>query len=501
MSVLATSWVAALLCLALVARARAGWLRAVAVVAVGGCLALAAATVAAGLAGYEGRLFALGELTTRCDARSGAFAAVALLAAAGWLPGRVDPRNLVRVAGASLAIVAADPTTLAAGALLAWVPGLSRTGSPSLPGVGGVALAAVAFGWAAPDAAVPALPGWAGLWLMASGPAVAAWAGWRATRAGDLGSATLWIDRAQAGLVAASLGAALAARGADQTGLAAGASAALLLLVVARAATAVLAARLVARVARGAGSVALDRLGGLAAGMPRTSALAVALTLALAGLPLGADFGGVFLWAEATLGVARIGGAAREAAAAIGLVGLALAWTARAGATLRLSLAFLGRPRSPRAAAAEESGRDVAAWLAGGGAVLLGVAPTLPWRLLRPHDARPALLAALPLPQLALLLLLAGAVVVALRARAPDLRSGGRRLVPAWRDGAAPDPPWLPFGEPRAQAQPANFHGPAPPPWPEVAFPRGWLAGLPSRWVALATGLLALAALLLAGLG
>lgn len=465
--------------------------------AVAGCLALAVAAIVAGLVGATGRGALGSALTLRSDAGNLSYLALALLAAAGSRP---DRRALVRVAGAALAILAGNLPTLAIGAALAWVPGLSRGAKLALPGVGGLAIAAVAVGWSGVDAPVPVWPGWTGLPLLVAGPALAAFAGWQATRAEHLGSLARRIDRAQAGLVAAALGAALAARGADQTGLAAGALAGLLLLAASRAATAVLLDRLAARIGDGAGSAALDRLGGLATAMPRTSAWAAVGAITVAGLPLGGDFAGLWVLAQSMLGVARISGAVAEVAVAFGLLGLVLAWTARAAAVLRASLAFLGRPHTPRVSAAEERGRDRMPWAAVAALLLLGVAPTWPWRLLRPHEALPPLLSALPLPALALLLLFAAAIVVAVRARAADLRAGGRRPVPAWRDGAAADPPWLPYGDPRTQAQSADLAGPAfsfrqlPP------LPAAWLAGVAQSRMAVAIAALILAALLLANL-
>ena len=468
--------------------------------AVAGCVALGVAAILAGLFGASAHVALGPALALRFDAGNLPYLAIGALAAAAWLPGRCDRRNAIRVAGATLAMLAGGVPTLVVGAALAVVPGLSRRAALALPGIGGVAAAAVAVDWSGAAAVVPAMPGWTGLPLIAAGPALAAFAGWQASRASDLGSLVRRIDRAQAGVVAAALGAALAARGADQTGLAAGALAGVLLLVASRAATAVLLTRLAARVGDGAGTGALDRLGGLATAMPRTSAWAAMAAVTVAGLPIGGDFVGLWLTAQSLLGVARIGGTPAEVAVAVGLVGLALAWTGRAGAVLRASLAFLGRPHTPRISAAEERGRDDAAWAAVAALALLGVIPSLVWRLLRPHEPLPPPLSASALPQLAVLLLAAAAVTVAIRARAADLRSGGRRLVPAWRDGAAADPPWLPYGDPRTQARSADLAGPALPAWRPTRLPRAWLAGVPRSWTAFATAGLILAALLLADL-
>ncbi len=465
-----------------------------------GCVALAVAAIVAGLFGVSARVALGPALAVGVDAGNLPYLAIGSLAAAGWLPDRCDRHDLTRVAGALLAMLAGGVPTLAIGAALAVVPGLSRTAALALPGIGGVAIAAVAVGWSGAGAPVPALPGWTGLPLLVAGPALAAFAGWQATHAAHLGLLARRIDRAQAGLVAAAWGAALAARGADQTALAAGALGGLLVLTASRAATAVLLARLAARIGAAAGSATLDRLGGLASAMPRTSAWAAIGAVTIAGIPLGGDFGGLWLLAQSMLGVGRIGGAVAEVAVAVGLLGLALAWTTRVTAVMRASLAFLGRPHTPRVSAAEERGRDLPAGATGAALLLLGVAPTWLWRLLRPHEALPPLLSGLPLPGLAIVLLVAAAVTVTLRARAADLRGGGRRLVPGWRDGATADPPWLPYGDPRTQAQAADLAAPAMAFRRLAPLPVAWLAGVPRSWAALATGGVIVAALLLADL-
>ncbi|MBO0712010.1 MAG: hypothetical protein J2P47_12105, partial [Acetobacteraceae bacterium] len=137
------------------------------------------------------------------------------------------------------------------------------------------------------------------------------------------------------------------------------------------------------------------------------------------------------------------------------------------------AVAFLGRPRTPRAAAAEEA-RGLVCWsiiaLAGLGA-LLGLLPRIAfvladpalraltgsgllervsWLVLRLSADAPGYA---PVPIALLLAGFTGAVMALLRRWA----AGGVRRAPAWVDGFAAPPPWLPFGDPRAQYGGASF--------------------------------------------
>jgi hypothetical protein len=131
-----------------------------------------------------------------------------------------------------------------------------------------------------------------------------------------------------------------------------------------------------------------------------------------------------------------------------------------------LGTAFLGRPRTPRGAVADE----VAPWwrwlLLGlsGAVAACGLVPGVVLALAGPALRRltgtmpPAGVLAMapgmgldgisPIGVAALLALAGGLVWLAVRARSP----AGYRVAPAWEGGAGPAPSWLPFGEPATQA-------------------------------------------------
>src|SRR5690606_12278057 len=131
---------------------------------------------------------------------------------------------------------------------------------------------------------------------------------------------------------------------------------------------------------RGAGSRRLDRLGGLARAMPWTGGFALFGMAALAALPPLSGFAAHWLLFQALFASWRVAdpGFQLAAAGAAALVALATALTA--AALLRFyGLAFLGPPRTPRAAGAVEvrSPARMAALLGlpAAGAVLVGLFP------------------------------------------------------------------------------------------------------------------------------
>jgi hypothetical protein len=156
------------------------------------------------------------------------------------------------------------------------------------------------------------------------------------------------------------------------------------------------------------------------------------------------------------------------------LMALAVALAATAAVRL-VGVAFLGRPRSPRAAAADEVGRPTQAAMIAlaalsgliglfPGAVLALAAPAL--RLLTGSDmsGRAGLVLSpqlhapgyWPLAVAVLLGLAAAFAVWLLRTRAVQ----GHRRGPAWDCGFGAPPPWLPFGDPATQYGPASFSQP-----------------------------------------
>jgi hypothetical protein len=221
----------------------------------------------------------------------------------------------------------------------------------------------------------------------------------------------------------------------------------------------------------------LGRLGGLVHGMKVTTACMLVGAACLAALPPSSGFAGEWTLFQAVLGAPRIGGLGLQILVCVVAALMALAAALAACAAVRLvGVAFLGRPRSPRASAAEDPARPTRAALIGlavacgaiglfPGAVLALANPAL-LRLVSadmadragplsvaPHTDFPGYY---PLG-IALLLALAGGLVVWLvRSRAQP----GHRVGPAWDCGFGAAPAWLPFGDPLTQYGGASFAQP-----------------------------------------
>lgn len=345
-------------------------------------------------------------------------------------------------------------------------------------GLGAYLLVRVGFDLAGPGEA------WWGVPLMLAGAAGAMRGAARAAQAGRLDAVLAGAAVAQAGLVALALGIALAARAVDDGPTATMALSAALFGVLAFGWTQALWAVVAGAVAEGAGSLELSLLGGLAQRMRLTTIGALAGGLALAVLPPGAGFAALWLMAQAAVTLPRGGGADWWALALLALAVLAVAGGLLGFAVARvLGVAFLGRPRAPRAAAADEVAPALrwvmlvlSAAVLGCGllpvAVLTLAAPAV--RFLAGPVGQGVRLAgtgwdgAAPLG-LALLLALAGALVAAVvRARSP----AGHRVAPAWDGGQGPAPAWLPFGDPATQIGAVGFAQP-------LADGLGKLAGTP----------------------
>jgi len=190
-----------------------------------------------------------------------------------------------------------------------------------------------------------------------------------------------------AGLVAVGVGVALAARGSDLTSLSTLALAGALLHAMNYAVFDCLLALCAAAVSRGAGTRALSELGGLMRSMPGVGLGMLGGAMCLAGLPLTAGFAGRWLLVQSLLADQRLGGFWLQAGFALVLAAVALGSALAAAAAVRLvGVGFLGRPRTPQAAAAEDAPRRIRLAVAGLTAcwLLLGLWPSAASALVQP---------------------------------------------------------------------------------------------------------------------
>ncbi len=267
------------------------------------------------------------------------------------------------------------------------------------------------------------------------------------------------------GLVAVGLGIALRAEAAGDGALAVVALQGALLLPVAHGLFKPLLFLGAGAVKAATGTTSLDWLGGLLRGMPRTGALMLVGCVGLGALPLGPGFAPEFLLLHAVIGAAGTGGILVRIGfeALLAVLGLSAAM-ALAAAVRIFGIGFLGRPRTLRAAAAEDAGMPV---LAGMGllaacCVPVALAPGLLLEAMRPvfSELVPGVvappLAYAPFPLAVLVCGFAGAAVLLVR------RFGvrGVREVPAWQGGFGKPPAWLPFGNPATQPTGTGFAEP-----------------------------------------
>lgn len=362
---------------------------------------------------------------------------------------------------------------LGAASQLAWPARASLQTEPiGAPLPGGVATASLyVLVRVLLDLCGPAAPGWWGAPLLILGAGGAVLGGLRAHAEDDL-LAILGASRmGAAGLTVAGLGAALAARDADAPALAALALGGTLLHVVSYALADLLLTLCAAAVMRGAGTRALSRLGGLIRSMPGVTLGAMAGAASLASLPLTAGFAGRWMMLQSLLALPQTCGIWQQAGIAAVLAAVALGTALAAAAAVRLiGIGFLGRPRTPRTAAAAEPSHRVRLAVAGlaGLCALLGVWPSSVLLLIRPVVARltdvdgAGHLLVIPAqadgpgyaaPGIAALLALCG-LLLAWLARSRAGQEGQR--VPAWDGGLDEPPPWLPFGDPATQCSAAS---------------------------------------------
>jgi formate hydrogenlyase subunit 3/multisubunit Na+/H+ antiporter MnhD subunit len=354
------------------------------------------------------------------------------------------------------------------------------------------------------DLCGPATPGWWGGPLLALGAAAGVAGAVRACRAPTFSAALSGMAMQHTGWIVIGLGAALAARSADLLPVATLALGGATLHTLTHTLFGSLAAVSVGAAEAGAGSQTLDRLGGLARSMPVAALGLLIAGCSLANLPLSAGFGSAWMVLQAVFALPRIGGVPLQ----LLVVGVVLGFAASAGlgtaAMLRLGgAAFLGRPRTPRAAAAEDAAlpaRIAIACLAAA-CLALGCFPGVALRLvsaaqamvtgagLDGQDGWLGVQTQVEAPgYVPLVVLLVGGgmlLVVAVLMRAGRLP--GRQPVPMWEGGFAAPPAWLPFGDPATQATAAAMATSLLGPLPSVpALPRPRLLWDKPAWPGLA---------------
>jgi hydrogenase-4 component B len=281
----------------------------------------------------------------------------------------------------------------------------------------------------------------------------------------------------QLGLAVVAIGVALLARAVDLPDVALLALEAAWLLLTCHVLCRTLLLLCASAVEVGAGTGRLDRMGGLIHRMKVSTACTLAGLFGVAVLPPGLGFAGFWLLFQSLLAATRIGGLGLQIA--IGFVTALMVLSAGLSAFIAIRLfgvAFLGRPRTPRVAVAEEApqSRQVVLICLAGLTGLLGLLPALallPARAALAHLANGGLGAAafaLTLRPgaeapgygpfvIAALLILTGCAIFWLLQR---VGTQEHRQEAAWSGGFAPPPAWLPFGDPATQYGPASFAEP-----------------------------------------
>ncbi len=258
------------------------------------------------------------------------------------------------------------------------------------------------------------------------------------------------------GLITVGLGIALRAQALGDPTLAALALQAALLWVVAHALFKPLLFIGTGAVKHATGTASLDWLGGLIRGMPRLGLLMLAGAAGMAALPLGPGFAPEFLLLHAVIAAAATGGIIARIGftALLAVLGLS-AGQALAAAIRLIGIGFLGRPRTLRAAAAEEAPRRtlIAMALLAICGIPVALTPGLLLLLMQPvinllvPGAPVEPLGYQPLPLAVLILAFAAAAFLLLR----RFGARGEREVHAWTGGFGRPPVWLPFGDPKTQ--------------------------------------------------
>jgi len=311
-------------------------------------------------------------------------------------------------------------------------------------------------------------PFWWGVPLLVGGSIAATIVALRAALSDTLHDVASHAAQHQFGLAVTGLGVALLARAVDLPLVTGHALSAAWLALVCHVLCRTLLLRCSEAVESGAGTRRLDRLGGVIHRMPVTAGVWLAGLFSVAVLPPGLGFAAFWLLFQSLLEVARIGGFGLGLliTAVTILIGLSVGLVALAA--LRLAaVALLGRPRTPRAAVADEAPRESQLGLLGLAALigLLGVMPGLAllpafgWTNGVATVSPLGLRAGFAMPGYASLFvaaLVGIAWVVLARLRRPL----PARREPAWSGGFAAPPPWMPFGDPATQLRAASFVAP-----------------------------------------
>ena len=333
---------------------------------------------------------------------------------------------------------------------------------------------------------------WWGTLLMVMGAVSAVVGAWIAAREPTLATIPSALSCRQTGLAAIGIGLTLFALATDLPSMARLALGGVFLAVAGQGLCVTVLMLLNGAVRGSAGSLRLDRLGGLIHRMPVSTSCVMMALFGLVALPPGLGFAASWLLVQAALAGLR----STTPLAQILFVGLiaciALSAAIALAASVRLiGVAFLGRPRMPRSSVAEEiprPARPVPLVLAGL-SLCVGLLPGIALAFLagpaiqrlsggrgEPIRASLALMPLegeagyMPLVVVALLALAGAVTTVLLRRLNTDQREG-----PAWQDGFARAPTWLPFGDPLTQTDGRGFV----PDLPSVRIPRGGRIRLP----------------------
>lgn len=322
-----------------------------------------------------------------------------------------------------------------------------------------------------------AQPLWWAVPLLVMGAAGAVLGNLRATQEPDIKGVLASGTVANVGLIAIGLGVAQVGRATDLAALTSLALAGCLLHAMVHSLGKTLLFLASGAVQAGAGSRRLEFLGGLIHRMPVTTACVMAGAVATVALPPGAGFASAWLVLQSLLGAARTGGLAMQVLLAVTVASLGLALALGTAAAVRLiGVAFLGRPRAPRGAAATEAPLPtrIAMIVLGAITIVIGILPGWAAALTDPalrllttvglaDRAGPlALTTQLDVPGYsavgtALLLAICGGGLWLL---ARNRMARGERRAAAWAGGFAATPDWLPFGDPLTQYSGASFAQP-----------------------------------------